>query len=193
MNRRSFVAQNYVYMLSSNSICPIITQPTRVAETSSTTNCSSYSILPGIIKNNLTDPYPVFCPINNPINIKPSTKYFRCFRKNFNSETFVSDLSKNRDHFNFSAAFSDIHELSAAFDNFIEIIKSTINAHAPLKIASRRQSKLISKPWLTKGIQISIRNKKKLHQLFCVGSNAQQKLCDKTYANKLTKVKELSK
>ena len=43
-------------------------------------------------------------------------------------------------------------ELSAAFDKFIEIIKSTINAHAPLKITSRKQRNLLSKPWLIKGI-----------------------------------------
>ena len=55
--------------------------------------------------------------------------------KNFNPETLITDLSNNVHHFNFSAPFSDIRELSAAFDNFIEIIKSTINAHAPLKIA----------------------------------------------------------
>ena len=52
---------------------------------------------------------------------------------------------------------------------------------------------LLSKPWLTKGIQISIRNKKKLHQSFYVGGNAEQKLYYKKYANKLTKVKKLSK
>ena len=80
--------------------------------------------------------------------------------KNFNSETFVSDLSKNLDHFYFSVPFFDIRDLLAAFDKFIEIIKSTINAHAPLKSASRKQRKLLSKSWLTKGIQISIRNKK---------------------------------
>ena len=113
--------------------------------------------------------------------------------KSFNSETFVSDLSNNLDHFDFSAPFSDIRELSAAFDKFIEIIKSTINAHAPLKIASRKQRKLISKPWLTKGIQISIHNKKKLHQSFYVGGHVEQKLYYKKYANKLTKVKKLSK
>ena len=33
MNRRSSVAQNYLDMLASNSMCPIITQPTRVADT----------------------------------------------------------------------------------------------------------------------------------------------------------------
>ena len=85
--------------------------------------------------------------------------------KNFNFETFVSDLSNNLDHFNFFAPFSNIRESSAVFDNFVEVIKLTINAHAPLKIASRKQGKLLSKPWLTKGIQISNRNKKKLLSL----------------------------
>ena len=199
MNRRSSVAQNYHDMLSSNSMCPIIIQPIRVADTSSTiidhiiTNCSSHSILPGIIKSDLTGHYPVFCSINHAIKIKPSNKYFYRFMKNFNSETFVSDLSNNLDHFDFSAPFSDRRELSAALDNFIEIIKSTINAHASLKIASRKQRKLLSKPWLTKGIQISICNEKKLHQSFYVGGNAEQKSHYKKYANKLTKVKKLSK
>ena len=113
--------------------------------------------------------------------------------KIFNFETFVFDLYNNLDHFNFSAPFSDIRELSAAFDNFMEIIKSIINAHAPLKIASRKQRKLLSKPWPTKGVQISIRYKKKLHQSFYVGGNAERKSYHKKYANKLTKVKELSK
>ena len=112
MNRRSSVAQNYLDMLASNSICPIITQPIRVADTSSTiidhiiTNCSSHSILLGIIKSDLTSHYPVFCSINHPIKIKPSiNRYFYRFIKNFNSETFVSDIFNNLDHFNFSAPF----------------------------------------------------------------------------------------
>ena len=113
--------------------------------------------------------------------------------KNFNFETFVSDLSNNLNHFNFFAPFSHVRELPAAFDNFIEIIKSTINAHAPLKIAFRKQSKPLSKPWLTKRIQISTRNKKNLHQSFYVEGNAEQKSYYKKYANKLIKVKKLSK
>ena len=46
--------------------------------------------------------------------------------KSFNSETFVTDLSNNLDRFDFSAPFPDIHDISAAFDNLIEIIKTTI-------------------------------------------------------------------
>ena len=81
--------------------------------------------------------------------------------KNFTSEIFVYDLSNNLNHFNFFAPFSDIRELSAAFDNFIEPIKSIIYAHAFLKITSRKQSELLSKPWMTKGIQISNRTIKR--------------------------------
>ena len=144
----------------------MLTQATRVADTSSTitdhiiTYCSSDSILIGIIKSSLTNHYPVFCSINHPINIKPFNTSFYGFMKNFSFETFVTDLSNNLDQFNFSAPFSDLRELSAAYDNLTEIIKTTINTHAPLKIASRKQRKLLSKPWLTKGIQIYICNKK---------------------------------
>ena len=62
--------------------------------------------------------------------------------KNFNFESFVTDLSNNLDHFNFSALFSDIRELSEVFDNFNEIIKTTIYAHASLKIVCKKQRKI---------------------------------------------------
>ena len=156
INRQSFLAQSYLDMLTSNSIFPIITQPTRVTDTSSTiidhaiTNCSSHSVLPGTIKSDLTDHYPVFCSINHPIKTKPSNKYFYRFLKIFNFKLFVTDLSNNLDYFNYCVPFSDILELSAAFDNFIKILKTTINANSPLKIALRKQRKILSKSWPTK-------------------------------------------
>ena len=198
MNIRSCVSQNYLHMLASNLMCPIITKPTKVTDTSSTiidhviTNCSSLFILRRIINRDLTDHYPVFCSINHPLHTKPGKKCYHCLMKNFNPETFVTDFSNNLDHFNFSTPFSDMRELSAAFDNLIEIIETTINIHAPFKIASRKQRKILKKPWLIKGIQIFIRNRT-LHQSFYVRGNAKQKLYYKEYANKLTKVKELSK
>ena len=106
-------------------MCPIITQFTGVTDTFSTiidhviTNCNLNSIPPKIIKSSLSDHYPVFC----------STNYQLHFMKNLNPETFVTDISNNLDHFGFSAPFSDICKLSA-FDNFIEITKTTINAHS---------------------------------------------------------------
>ena len=80
INRGSSVFHNFLDMRASNSICPMITQPIRVTDTSSTiidhviTNCISHSILPGIIKSALTNHYLVFCSINHPINTTPSNK-----------------------------------------------------------------------------------------------------------------------
>ena len=45
------------------------------------------------------------------------------------------------------------------FDQFVEIISPTINKHAPQKRMSRKQARLAMKPWITKGILLSIRKK----------------------------------
>ena len=51
----------------------------------------------------------------------------------------------------------------------------------------------MSKPWITKGIFVSIRKKQKLYVTHYLRGNEIQKKFYKTYANKLTKLKTLSK
>ena len=58
---------------------------------------------------------------------------------------------------------------------------------------SRKKQRLHNKPWITKGIFISIQNKQKLHKSHFLEGNDVSKLIYKTYANKLTKVKSLAK
>ena len=50
------------------------------------------------------------------------------------------------------------------FSAFVEVIKLAINRHAPLKKLSRRLKRLNEKPWITKGILVSIWKKRKLHR-----------------------------
>ena len=38
------------------------------------------------------------------------------------------------------------------FSKFVEAIKLTINNHTPLKKITRRQKRLRTKPWITKGL-----------------------------------------
>ena len=87
----------------------------------------------------------------------------------------------------------NISNVNNVFDEILEIISSTINTHAPLKLASRKKQKISSKPWLTKGIIKSIRHKQFIHKSFYLSGSDQQKLFYRRYANKLTKVKQLSK
>ena len=48
------------------------------------------------------------------------------------------------------------------FDKFVNDFTKIVNTHAPLKRATRREKRLISKPWLTKGLLKSIKSKNKI-------------------------------
>ena len=79
------------------------------------------------------------------------------------------------------------------FNNLITTISKVIEKHAPLHTASRKQKRVQSKPWLTKGLLTSIKNKQLLYKNFFFGNNEFGKLYYKKYANKLTRVKNLAK
>ena len=130
-------------MLSSNANCPLITKPTRATASLSTiidhiiTNRYSYPIYPGITECNFTDHYPVFCMLKNRVTghcKRPFKSFYRSV-KNFDSEQVLNDLNNKVDDFN----FHDLHENNfyQVFDQFLKLITSNIDFHAPLKLASR--------------------------------------------------------
>ena len=96
-------------------------------------------------------------------------------------------------------AFFNTNELTSSdqidlyFNNFVSAFRTCHNKYAPLKRALRKKRKLMFKPWITKGIFVSICKKQKLYITYYLKSNKIQKKFDKTYANKLTKLKTLSK
>ena len=57
-------------------------------------------------------------------------------------------------------------KLKIHFLIFCELVTAIINTHAPLIKASLKKRKLMKKPWITKGILVSIRRKQKLHKSF---------------------------
>ena len=83
--------------------------------------------------------------------------------------------------------------LNDNFSRLIKTISDVIETHAPLQTASRRQKRLQKRRWITKGILISIKNKQKLYKTFFLGGSDFEKSSYKIYANKLTRVKNLSK
>ena len=58
---------------------------------------------------------------------------------------------------------------------------------------TRKQQKLINKPWISRGILKSIKTKQKMYLSHFVKGNLEQKQLYKKYANKLTKVKFAAK
>ena len=79
------------------------------------------------------------------------------------------------------------------FELFSTTVLSTINAHAPLKPLSRKQKKLLSKPWLTKGLLTSIKNERSMFKTQFLSDDDDKIIFHKKYVNKLTKLKALSK
>ena len=101
-------ATDYTNMLASNNLFPLISLPTRVTERSSTiidhnvTNDHEHSILPGIIRTDITDHYPIFCSIElstlsksqmkNFLNVIFNTSTVKHFVKMYMNQYITSSL-----------------------------------------------------------------------------------------------------
>ena len=68
--------------------------------------------------------------------------------KNFDPSFFIADLNNKLSEF--ETSLINKQNFDSIFNRFLQIIQSTINMHAPLSTASRKQRKILSKPWLTK-------------------------------------------
>ena len=150
-------------------------------------------MLPGIPRSDLSNHFPTFCFIlldSKPFKITVNKKIRYLYK--FKPEDYVQELALKLDQF-----FSNLHEVSstnfdAIYEEFYHIIKTILNTHAPLKLLSRKQKRLNSKPCITKGILISIKCKKKLYWSDYVNGNEVAKSLSKIYANKLKQMIRLA-
>ena len=101
----------------------------------------------------------------------------------------------NRNFFAYIVNMPDLDcgNVNDSFNGFVNLLRSIIEDHAPLKRLSRRQQKLQSKPWLTKGIHISIRNRRVMFRPLFLQDNNSEKTFYQKYSNKLNKIIALSK
>ena len=82
---------------------------------------------------------------------------------------------------------------NSLFNNFAKLILEIINKHVPLKQAFRRQKRLSSKPWISKGILISLRKRRLTFKSHFLLGNSVKKPYFGEYSNKLTKIVFLAK
>ena len=200
-DNRTNYATEYINLIVSNGAFPIITKPTRVTENSATiidhiiTNDAMHVLEPAIIKTDLTDHYPIICSVEK-FQHKAKSKAPKIYhrdRSRFCPESFCEELESNLfDYFSTQPAL-DSGNFNKLFDDFARIILSAIDSHAPIKYLSRKQMKLHRKPWITKGILISIKKKNSMFKTHYINGNLNNKSYFKKYSNKLTKIKALSK
>ena len=146
-----------------------------------------------MVDYDFTDHYSVMTLVNNELiqkNVQP--KFARSFA-NFNSDSFNYDLQKRINSFMPKILTTSENNVDDIFNELYLLITSTIDTHAPLKKLLRKQRRLRSKPWITKGLLISIKRKQKLHKTHYIFGSIYEKLYYKRYSNLLTKVKNLAK
>ena len=180
--------------IRSNNFIPQITLPTRITEKTATlidnifTNSYKHNsnCLSGNITTYISDHLPQFLIIEN---LKlPSFKQnapisFRDY-KNFNEEAFKAELRELDWSF-----VTENNDTNLGFDPFLRFINKTLDKHAPIKTVKKRENKIMSKPWITRGIKFSIKKRDKLYKHMIKAKNKQQKLINhesyKKYRNKI--------
>lgn len=76
-------------------------------------------------------------------------------------------------------------DVNLILELFYSTINEIINTHVPLKKLSKKESRLYAKPWITKGLPVSIANKNKLYKSYLKSRNSYYLSKFKSYRNKL--------
>ena len=188
-------------MLFNHNFTPQITLPTRVTEKSATlidnifVNNPSFKYLSGNITTSISDHLPQFIILENfkGSNLKReriSTTY-RDFRY-FNIDSFKRDLQEI--NWNFATENNDI---DLGFETFFRLFNKTLDRHAPIKKSTKKEEKIKSKPWITKGIKKSVSIRDKLYKETIKEKNVLTKVLKheffKKYRNQIINLLRVSK
>ncbi len=189
---------NHCNMLFSNIHLPLVSKPTRIVPHHKPSlldhfysNAFDSDIETGICLYPISDGH---LPIFGIIDIKPDlidkTVFIRNFKK-FNAEEFRRHLRFGLS--DFLGSNTEINDPNILFDKFFSVFISTLNAHAPIKKLTPKELKIFHKPWITKGILKSIKNRSKMYRQFFLFGDINMQAYYKRYSNLLTHIKEKSK
>uniref|UniRef100_A0A3P9ID92 Reverse transcriptase domain-containing protein n=1 Tax=Oryzias latipes TaxID=8090 RepID=A0A3P9ID92_ORYLA len=168
---------DFINTLFSSSFFPKINKYTRVTEKNKS----------GVVYSDITDHYPIACYMK--LNKKPSIPRTRRKVKVVNTQTLanlISHLQTKR----WDAVFNTT-DPESAYNSLIEELTDSIIITIPEKTIRQKDIKV--KPWITKGILNSIKQKNKLYKKYIKKPNTQNKSTYIKYKNNLTKLLRISK
>ena len=173
--------QNLILSLQSLNLTPTIDKPTRVHN-------NSYSLIDNIFVSNLEDNI-ISGNIISDLTDHFSQFYDHLSKKrlvrdysNYSETSFLCDLSR----IDLTGIVSRTSDVNKSFSSFYNKLNNLLDKHVPLKPISKRKTKRLAKPWITKGIRRSIKVK---NNLYCSGETASYKI----YRNKISVFTRISK
>ena len=88
--------------------------------------------------------------------------------KQFKLEDFLLELRNNLSNLNLKPNKSDVNQ---DVINLTTVFNSVLDKHAPMRPMSRKEKRLTDKPWITKGVLISIKTKNRLYKKYFKNEN----------------------
>ena len=188
---------NFSILLDRICFQPHITKPTRITDHSATLidhiyfNSMEHRTISGNILCDITDHLPNFLIINKfSYNFSNSkTVIYRRDYSNVTSDDFLNEVKS----VHWEEVFPAQADASVVFDSFHVKITEIVDKHVPLKKVSKRQLLLSAKPWITRGIKISIKIKNSLYKSYLKTKNNYYFSKYKFYRNKLKHLIQVSK
>ena len=158
--------RKYVNDLISCSCKCVIDKPTRIYKNYTIlldhiyTNEPSLVTQSGIAYSDISDHLPTFVMINLTYSRhkKRDDMFFKRDAKRVKLELFLEDLKQEFSTFKVKESFP----INGQFDDFTDRLAKTVNTHAPLWHATRKEKRLQKKPWLSRGILKSVAHKNKM-------------------------------
>jgi len=183
-------SNDFIDMLYSKGLYPLITKPTRISTSTSTLidNIFTSEMLTathsGIVLKDISDHLPVFviCDYEYDKLIGNSRPHL----KRHMSVKAVGDLSLELANFDWYDVTS-CNDVDDSCKVFMEVFSSKLNKHCPVRETKKHTSREI-KPWLTKALINCCKKDKKLYKHFIAKRNITAETRYKTYKNKLTSV-----
>ena len=191
----SNMVEQYKNEIQSHGTLQLVKTPTHFSHTNNTiidhiyTNIPENKTLTKCIAFEVSDHIPVISVIGEFRTNKNKIEK-RKIRdlKNFKPEEFTKELGNSIAQLNFDS--EDVNEL---WNSFRKSFNGILNKHAPQRLQTRKESRINSKPYLTKGILKSIKTKQKLFKKTIIEPTEENWNYFKLYRNNLTRAIKESK
>ena len=147
----------------------ILTKPTRINRNKLSrsslldhiyTNDCKNNITPGIIVSDTSDHFPIFLKVDLQVKTYKYENKMCRDTKNLDSLAFYNDLKRKLIWWK-ERLLNNPYDINKTIELKLKITNETVNKHAPLRNMTRSEKKRLNKPWLTRGILISINTRQK--------------------------------
>ena len=185
----NYCTKQFVDLIYSFCMYPLITRPTRVTEFSGTLIDNMYtselmtSVTSGILINDITDHLPIFAYIDYDMEVDNEVKVVK--KRDLN-DVNVCKFKEELGKVDWSTVIN-VGDPSLAYDKFMEIYLDVYERCCPIKMVELKAHNC-NRPWFTTGLRNACRKKNHLYKAFLKYQTSSAESKYKAYKNKLTTI-----